>query len=217
MKNEIRGTECEHLRPQASISAALGAAAWMRVSSRRILPAPPLGRALRRWRILHAVKQAHAAELLGVTQSTISRWERGLQEMEPAERRKVEPMVSARLDAAADRALARLVETSSRPIHLVCDLTHRLLAVSPARAGEFNVSAIGLIGESLWPFITEELAETEASLKDLGWYDLSLPPDVEAETGANGSEIVPIRPSRCRWTRIVLSDGAAARLVETIT
>ena len=66
-----------------------------------------LGAALRRWRLLNRIKQTHAAELFGVAQSTISRWESGVQEMEPAERAQVERRLSARLDAAADRALAR--------------------------------------------------------------------------------------------------------------
>jgi len=39
------------------------------------LHTPPLGPQLKRWRALHRVKQSHAAELFGVAQSTISRWE----------------------------------------------------------------------------------------------------------------------------------------------
>ena len=94
---------------------------------------PSLGIALRRWRRLHHVKQTHAAELFGVAQSTISRWERDVQGMEPSEQARLEALLSARLDAAADQALARLVRDSHRPVHLICDLTHRLLACSPAR------------------------------------------------------------------------------------
>jgi transcriptional regulator with XRE-family HTH domain len=91
-----------------------------------------LGSALRRWRLLHRVKQAHAAELFGVAQSTISRWEAGRRVMEPMERTNVEALVSARLNGAADQVLDELVRESSRNVHLVCDLTHRLLACSVA-------------------------------------------------------------------------------------
>jgi hypothetical protein len=48
------------------------------------------------------------------------------------------------------------------------------------------------------------------------WHDALSPEPVEFDTGANASRVVPIRPSRCRWTRFVLSDGAPARLVETL-
>ena len=102
-----------------------------------------LGSALRRWRLLNRIKQTHAAELFGVAQSTISRWESGAQEMEPAERAQVERRLSARLDAAADRALARLVDAGPSPMHLVCDLSHALLACSPSRAAEFGVPLSG--------------------------------------------------------------------------
>ena len=50
------------------------------------LHSPPLGPQLKRWRTLHRMKQSHAAELFGVAQSTISRWEAGIQQMSPDER-----------------------------------------------------------------------------------------------------------------------------------
>lgn len=176
-----------------------------------------LGRALRRWRLLHRVKQEHAAQLFGVAQSTVSRWEAGRQAMEPAERAKLEAMVSARLDSAADRVLAALVSESPRPVHLICDLTHCLLACSAKRAEEFGVCATDLMGNSLLCYATEEILAKEETLANVGWYDESVPRSVEFYTGANGSLIVPIWESCCRWTRLLLSDGTAARLVETLS
>ncbi|WP_375403019.1 helix-turn-helix domain-containing protein [uncultured Sphingomonas sp.] len=176
-----------------------------------------LGPALRRWRALNRVKQSHAAERLGVAQSTISRWENGTQEMEPEQRARTEALVSARLTSAGDAALARLVHGQSRGAHLICDQSHRLLALSTVRRREFGCDADDLIGESLWRFITEDLAKVEDGLNGLGWFDLASPPEVVAETGANGSDVVPIRPGRCRLTRMLLSDGTAARLVETLS
>ena len=67
------------------------------------LPSSSLGPALRRWRLLHRVKQTHAAELLGVAQSTISRWESGTQALLVEERARLERLLGARLEAAADQ------------------------------------------------------------------------------------------------------------------
>ncbi|MGN7740826.1 helix-turn-helix domain-containing protein [Pseudomonas sp. 22526] len=175
-----------------------------------------LGVALRRWRLLHRVKQQHAAQLFNVAQSTISRWESGAQAMEPAEQARLEQLLAARLQPGADQALARLVNDSPRPVHLVCDLTHRLLACSPARAAQFSVPVSELLGESLWGFSTAEIVSQEAALDDLGWRSMLAPPSLEFVSGANDSAIVPIRQSLCRWTRLTLSDGTAARLVETL-
>ncbi|WDD91374.1 helix-turn-helix domain-containing protein [Burkholderia sp. FERM BP-3421] len=176
----------------------------------------PIGAAFKRWRRLHRIKQAHAAALFGVAQSTISRWESGLHDMEPAERARVEHVLSARLDAPADHALARLVRESPRPVHLVCDLTHRLLACSPTRAAEFGAPLADLLGRSLWRYATPEIMGQEAALDTLGWRDSLAPPALEFATGVNGSAIVPIHAGRCRWTRMTLADGTSARLVETL-
>ncbi len=175
-----------------------------------------LGPALRRWRRLHRIKQSHAAELFGVAQSTISRWEAGIQQMEPAERARIEQTLSAKLETAADRVLADLINESLRPVHLVCDLTHRLLACSPSRAREFGVPVQQLLGQSLWRFATDEIVCQERALDQIGWRDVVAPPSLTFGSGANHSSVVPIRSSLCRWTRITLSDGTAARLVETL-
>jgi transcriptional regulator with XRE-family HTH domain len=173
-----------------------------------------LGRSLRVWRVLRRMKQGHAAELLGVSQATVSRWESGRQAPTLAERDALRALMAARLDGAADHALARLVRGSSRESHLICDLTHRLLAASPARERRWKLSARELMGTSMWRFHTEAIARAEAALPALGWYG-EAPPEVEVLTGANESPEVPIRRGRCRWTRLRLSDGSYARLVET--
>ena len=180
-----------------------------------LTPALP-GIALRRWRLLHRVKQSHAAAMFNVTQSTISRWESGGQAMDPQAHATLEQLLAARLDAAADQALARLVRESPRPVHLICDLTHRLLACSPSRAAQFTRPVSELMGRSLWCFATPEIMSTEAALDRSGWREVLAPPALEFITGTNDSPLVPINSSLCRWTRIPLSDGMAARLVETL-
>jgi transcriptional regulator with XRE-family HTH domain len=180
------------------------------------LAPPALCHALRRWRLLHRVKQDHAAELLGVSQSSVSRWESGRQTMEPAEARKVEALVAARLTSAADAALGVLIRESARAVHLVCDTSHRLLASSPSRAASFGVAESELTGRSLWRYSTSQLIAQEARLDSLDWYGALAPDPVEFDTGDNNSSVVPIRASRCRWTRMTLSDGTSIRMVETL-
>ena len=136
--------------------------------------------------------------------------------MDSAERAKVEAVVAARLESAADRVLATLVTESPRAVHLMCDLTHRLLACSPTREHEFGVPVHQLIGQSLLCYATAEINAQEKALVDCGWFDESVPAPIEFNTGANDSLIVPIWSSRCRWTRLLLSDGTTVRLVETI-
>jgi transcriptional regulator with XRE-family HTH domain len=161
------------------------------------------------------MKQHHAAELLGVSQTTISRWENGLQAPTPAEQSDIRRLMQARLDSAADRELARLVRQSTAEVHLICDLTHRLLDLSPARARMWSVPATDLLGTSLWRYASKEIVTAERNLPQAGWFEPA-PPALELDTGANGSSVVRIRPSRLKWVRFQLSDGSFARLVQTV-
>jgi transcriptional regulator with XRE-family HTH domain len=172
------------------------------------------GPALKRWRRWRGVKQSHAAELLGVTQATVSRWEHGHHTPTAAETRRLARLLQAPLDSAGDAALRRLVETSALPVHLVCDLSHRLLAASAPRYREWGTPAAELRGVSLWPFATDEIRDAEKCLCDLGWYD-SVAPEIRFWTGANDSPVVPITPGTLHWDRLQLSDGTLARLVSS--
>ncbi|MBS0525772.1 MAG: helix-turn-helix transcriptional regulator [Proteobacteria bacterium] len=173
------------------------------------------GRALRRWRRLRGVKQSHAAELFGVTQATLSRWERGYHLPPDAAARRLAKLLAAPLDSAADAGLRRLVENSALPVHLICDLTHRLLAASPARFAEWTADASELRGTSLWPFATDEIQRAESRLGELGWYDGGTT-GLRFWTGANHHPLVPIEPGLLVWERLTLSDGRLARLVTTV-
>ena len=172
-------------------------------------------RALRRWRRLRGVKQSHAAELFGVTQATFSRWERGHHRIPDSATRQLSQLLAAPLDSAGDAGLRRLVETSALSVHLICDLTHRLLADSQPRLTEWKADAAAFRGASLWGFATHEIRIAESRLAGIGWYDDGATA-LRLWTGANNDPLVPIRPGVLLWERLQLCDGTLARLVTTV-
>jgi transcriptional regulator with XRE-family HTH domain len=174
-----------------------------------------LGRSLRTWRTLRRVKQLHAAQLLGVSQATISRWESGQSPPSADEAERLRTLMAARLDSAADHVLARLIRQSTAPVHLICDLTHRLLCASPAREAQFKVPTSQLLGTSLWRYASEDIVDAEGRLADCGWFGPT-PPAIEFHTRARVSDELTILACEMRWVRFQLSDGSFARLVESI-
>lgn len=173
------------------------------------------GRALRRWRRLRGIKQSHAAEMLGVTQATVSRWELGRHRPTESESRRLARLLQAPLDSGGDAALRRLVESSDLSVHLICDLSHRLLAASPSRYAEWHASAEDLHGVSLWRFATDQIRAAESRLPDLGWYEEGRA-SLTFWTDTNHRDVVTIVPGRLLWERLQLSDGTLARLVTSV-
>ncbi len=184
----------------------------MTKSPPRPLPQMPVAAALRRWRRLNGVKQAALAADLGVSQPTLSRWERGLRQPEGRSAKAVRALLAARPSSASDQALKALVEGAAEPVHLICDSTHRLLAASPARARLWHAGLAALKGHSLWPYASDGIAAAEGSLENLGWY-APLPEDVVVTTEAAVFDALTIPHGQIRWTRLSLSDGSFARLV----
>lgn len=174
-----------------------------------------IGRSLRLWRALRRLKQSAAAALVGVSQTTISRWESGQASPSPQEQQLLRQLMAARLDSAADFALARLVQRAGTPMHLICDLSHRLLALSAARERHCRLPGTELLGRELWCYATPQIVAQEARLDALGWFEPG-PEAIEFDTGAAPDQDMPIESSRMRWVRLQLSDGSFVRLTETI-
>jgi transcriptional regulator with XRE-family HTH domain len=174
-----------------------------------------MGRLLRAVRLSHDVKQAHLAELLGVNQATISRWERGLLPVSDAQFDVVRSLLAKSPAPSLDSAIKRLVESSTLRVHLVCDQTHRLLAASRLRWAEWRVDPADLLGRSLLGFASPQIIEAEETLADRGWYEGRVA-CLDIETGPNADPLVPIRSGRFLWERFFLSNGSAVRLVTTL-
>ncbi|MEM9670087.1 MAG: helix-turn-helix transcriptional regulator [Pseudomonadota bacterium] len=170
-----------------------------------------LSGALKRWRVLNAIKQDALAEHFGVSQVTISRWERGAvpdQKYIPA----IQRLIEARPSNQSDRALARLVETSNEPFFLICDVTHKLLAASPQRALEWHQPVDDLLGVSLWRFATEEIDRVEQEIHGTGWFEDPHSERTFCTSKADYDEIC-ITAGYRKVIRVPLSNGGFARLV----
>jgi transcriptional regulator with XRE-family HTH domain len=170
---------------------------------------------LKRLRNLRGMKQQHVAELIGVTQATVSRWESGSLAPNAKQRALLIRHLALTLKSTHDAALKRLVETSTLKVHLVCDRTHLLLAASKPRQEEWRLELSELIGRSMIVYASPEILAAEATLRSRGWFDCALS-SLGVTTGPNCDGNVPIRRGRMIWERIALSDGSMGRLVTTV-
>lgn len=173
-----------------------------------------LMRAVRSARMLRRMKQSHLAELLGVTQSSLSRWESGRHRPPHDALDALARFASAVPDDTSGAILKRLVEQSGRAIHLVCDATHRLLAASPARRAEWHLAEDG-IGEPMWRYATPEIRRAEQQLGALGWFERGDVAVFFATSGRPGP-LVSIRPGTVLWERLPVGGSGWGRLVTTL-
>lgn len=175
---------------------------------------PVFGRRLRTARRAQGVKQAALADLLGVDQATVSRWEAGLQVPSPEVQMAAFGFVTPRRQS--DDALKRLIATSAASVHLIEESSHVCLAYSPARAREWRVSKGALLGASLWHFATDDILREEEALVDSGWWDQQWPAARRFEIASHDFDEIKIRAGNVLWERLYLSDGTPVRLVTRI-
>ncbi len=173
------------------------------------------GATLRHIRKMRNMKQSHLAELAGVDQATISRWERG-NSLLPEEIKTRFHGIFYRFDTfSQDDAINRLVTTSSLKVHLICDLTHCLISASARRLDEWKAPLPDIIGKSMLPFASRDLLDAEHALKVSGWKN-HLGTRTIVTTGPNNHPTIRIPQSRVIWERVLLSNGMVGRLVTTL-
>lgn len=171
---------------------------------------PSFGKRLKRQRAALGLKQEALAVALGVSQTTVSRWESGAQVPEhEMQQRALRELGASRAD---DAAIKRLIEGADFAVHLVDEASHECLAYSKTRARDWNVSMRSLIGVSLWQFATEEIQQAEAELDGKGWWDDIAPaPQRLITSGAIYPEL-RISAGGMIWERMYLADGRPVRL-----
>lgn len=176
---------------------------------------PSLGQRLRRLRRSKGLKQAYIAELAGVNQATVSRWEAGA--VQPSEDTAQGLFRALAAAPAQDAALQRLVQHCSQPAHLITDIDHRLLAASLPRQQVWGVPASDLLHTSLWQFATEDIAQAEAQLAASGWWEQEAPYPVLVQVRTAQTVGLHIRRSTMLWERLWLANGVPARLCTTLS
>jgi transcriptional regulator with XRE-family HTH domain len=172
---------------------------------------PAFGRRLRRARRAHGMKQAALADLLGVNQATVSRWEQGLQVPAPAMQAAAFGLVSA--PSGRNEALKRLVESCVAPVHLIEEASHVCLTYSRPRARDWRVSHRELLGTTLWRFATDEIRAAEEELAAVGWWEQQWPEPRRFRISSYDFEAIRICAGGVLWERLYLEDGTPVRLV----
>lgn len=176
---------------------------------------PHMGVRLRRLRRLRGLKQSVVAEITGVTQATVSRWEHGEIEPSPDVVERLLAFLGGTTCSRLDGALRRLVEASALAVHLVADHDHRLLCASAPREREWGLSAADLVDVPLWRFATRPIEAAEARLDAGGWWDEMMPAPVELDPG-HGNRGLRFRAGLMVWERLYLADGTPVRLCTTL-
>lgn len=177
----------------------------------RLTPLPVFGARLKRVRTAVRLKQHGLADLLGVDQTTISRWESGRQTPETdVQARVFQTLLPYRSE---DSALRRLVETSPECVHLVDEATHVCLAYSASRARDWKVGQRDMLGISLWQFATEEIQKAEQELEASDWWSAVSPHPKLFVTSQADDVGIRISAGQILWERVYLADGTPARLV----
>ncbi len=164
---------------------------------------------------MRGLKQSHLAELIRVSQSTVSKWESGAATPSAEQHCQIIEMLGAKPCAVAETWLARLIEASHERVHAICDVTHRLLVASPARYQEWHSDRGEMFGQPLLAGAPDDIIEAERRLI-LRSHELPLDQPLIVETAGQTGSRYQVLPGLVLWERLQLANGTWVRLVTSI-
>ena len=163
---------------------------------------------------MRALKQAAFAELIGVDQATISRWESGRQSPDLAMQQRLRDLMR-RIDPGEEVLLRHWINASVGYTVLV-DEDRVIRAASPSYCSIHGVSATEVLGRSTIPTFTAELERALWLAVDRGFFEGEVASaTVVARTNALSGQPRDIAGMSV-WTPVPLTDGRVLRRVDRI-
>ncbi len=172
------------------------------------------GAQLRRFRRLRALKQSALAELVGVDQATVSRWESGRQSPDLGTQRRLRDLMRA-VEPREEILLRHWIDASVG-YTVLCDEDRIVRAASPSYCAIHGVSPTEVLGRSAVPAFTAELEHALWVTVDRGFFEgdvasVTVVARVNALSGRqHGMAGISV------WTPVPLSDGRIFRRVDRI-
>jgi len=163
---------------------------------------------------LRALKQTAFAELIGVDQATISRWESGRQSPDLAMQQRLRDLMR-RIDPGEEVLLRHWINASVG-YTVLCDEDRVIRAASPSYCSIHGVSATEVLGRSTIPTFTAELERALWLAVDRGFFEGEVASaTVVARTNALSGKPRDIAGISV-WTPVPLTDGRVLRRVDRI-
>lgn len=172
------------------------------------------GAQLRRFRRLRSLKQTALAELIGVDQATVSRWERGQQSPDLGMQQRLRDLLR-RIEPGEEVLLKHWINASVG-YTVLCDEDRVIRAASPSYCSIHGLSSTEVLGLSSIPVFTAELERALWLTADRGFFE----GEVASATVVGRVNALSGRPRDIPgisvWTPVPLTDGRVLRRVDRI-
>ena len=172
------------------------------------------GAQLRRFRRLRALKQTALAEMIGVDQATVSRWESGRQSPDLRTQRRLRDLVR-RIEPHQEVLLKHWIDTSVG-YTVLCDENRIIRAASASYCSIHGVSPSDVLGRSSLPVFTADLERALWQAVDRGFFE----GEVASVTVVGRWNTLSGRQREVGgiavWTPVPLADGQIWRRIDRI-